>query len=94
MVEAPESARDDNARRDRIALYGDAAVSAAHHHAYLEEYDTGEPEIIAMRLAQLAQSTCDDWRQPSWESGAISAACLCKCPIGSGASQTPADGSE
>ena len=47
-----------------------------------------------MRLAQLAQCTCDDGRQPLRESGAISAACLCKCPIGSGRSQTPADGSE
>ena len=62
MVEAPESARDDNAQRDRIALCGAAAVSATHHHAYLEEYDTGELEIIAMRLAQLAQCTCDDGR--------------------------------
>ena len=33
MVEAPEPARDDNARRDRIALCGADAVSAAHHHA-------------------------------------------------------------
>ena len=62
MVEAPESARDDNARRDRIALCGAAAVSAAYHHAYLEEYDAGKPEIVAVRLAQLAQCTCDDGR--------------------------------
>ena len=62
MVEAPESARDDNARRDRIALCGAAAVSAAPHHAYLEEYDTAKLEIIAVRLAQLAQCTCDDGR--------------------------------
>ena len=62
MVEAPESARDDNSRRDLIALCGAAAVSAAHHHAYLEEYDMREPEIIAVRLAQLAQCTCNDRR--------------------------------
>ena len=65
MVEAPESARDDNARRDRIALCGAAAVSAAHHQAYLEEYDTVKLEIVAVRLVQLAQCTCDDGRQPS-----------------------------
>ena len=53
MVEAPESARDDNARRDRIALCGGAAMSAAHHQAYIEEYDTGKLEIVAVRLAQL-----------------------------------------
>ena len=94
MVEAPESARDDNARRDRIALCGGAAMSAAHHQAYIEEYDTAQLEIVAVRLAQLAQCTCDDGRQPSRESGVISAACLCKCPTGSGASQTPADGPE
>ena len=70
MVEAPESARDDNARRDRIALCGGAAMSAAHHQAYIEEYDTAQLEIVAVRLAQLAQCTCDDGRQPSRESGA------------------------
>ena len=90
MVEAPETVRDDNAPRDRIALSGSAAVLVAYHHAYLEEYDTTMPKIIAVRLAQLAQCTCDARRQMSGESGVISAACLCKCPIGSGASQTPA----
>ena len=55
MVEAPESARDDDVRRDRIALCAAAAVPAAYHHAYLEEYNTREPEIVAVRLAQLAQ---------------------------------------
>ena len=69
MVEAPESARDDNARRDRIALCGGAAMSAAYHQAYIEEYDTAQLEIVAVRLAQLAQCTCDDGRQPSRESG-------------------------
>ena len=58
MVEAPESARDDNARRDRIALCGGAAMSAAYHQAYIEEYDTAQLEIVAVRLAQLAQCTC------------------------------------
>ena len=53
-----------------------------------------EPKIVAVRLAQLAQCTCDDGRQPSRESGVISAACLCKCQVGSGGSQTPAGGSE
>ena len=90
MVEAPETVRDDNAPRDRIALSGSAAVLVAYHDAYLEEYDTTMPKIIAVRLAQLAQCTCDARRQMSGESGVISAACLCKCPIGSGASQTPA----
>ena len=65
MVEAPESARNDNARRDRIAICGAAAVSAAHHHACLEEYDTAKPEFIAVRLTQRAHCTCNDWRQTS-----------------------------
>ena len=60
MVDAPESAQDDYAPRDRIALCGADAVSAAYHHAYLEEYDPGKLEIVAVRLAQLAQCTCDD----------------------------------
>ena len=63
-VDAPESAQDDYAPRDRIALCGAAAVSAAHHHAYLEEYDTRTLTIVAVRLAQLAQSTCDDGMLP------------------------------
>ena len=51
-------------RESRIALCGAAAVSAAHHHAYLEEYDTRTLTIVAVRLAQLAQSTCDDGMLP------------------------------
>ena len=57
MVEAPESARDDNARRDRIALCGGAAMSAAHHQAYIEEYDTAQLEIVAVMGA--SGSACD-----------------------------------
>jgi hypothetical protein len=82
-VEAPESARGDNAPRDRIALGGGAAVSAAHLHAHLDELDTGSPKIIAVRLAQLAQCIYVVWRQSSGEAGAIPASCLCKCQIGS-----------
>ena len=93
VVEALETERGDNARRGRIALCGSTATPVARHRTQIKEYDTSTPKIIAERLAQLAQCTCDDGRQPSGESGAISAACLSKCPIWLGGSQTPAGGS-